>query len=286
LDIYVANDTTDNFLYVNDGRGTLTEVGAIRGVALDHEGIANGSMGVDVCDFNADGLADLWVANYEREAFALYRNEGAGQFLHVSQSTGITALGGLFVGFGTACADLDRDGDEDFAVANGHVIKYPEASPRRQLPLLLCNQGKRFQRVAFPADSYFSKPHEGRGLAIGDLDQDGDLDLVVSHLNDPVAVLENRTPGGNWVGARLIGVASPRDAIGARLILHTSRGDQVRRVKGGGSYLSHSSSLVFWGLPENAEVRGATIHWPSGRTQHVAAEPNQVFTIVEPVEQE
>jgi hypothetical protein len=271
LDIYVANDTTDNFLYLNGGDGTLEEAGLIRGVARDDLGVANGSMGVDVCDFNRDGRPDLWVANYERESFGLYRNEGHAQFLHVSQATGITSLGGMFVGFGTAFADLDGDGDEDVLIANGHVIKYPRAAPVRQVPLLLLNEQGRFRQAVFGPADYFSTPHMGRGLAVGDLDGDRRPDAVFAHTNEPATLLANRTQNGNQhVVLRLAGRSSSRDAVGAVVVLHTSTGDLLRQVKGGGSYLSQSDLALHWGVPAGSSVRGATVSWPSGRQQELS----------------
>lgn len=284
LDIYVANDTTDNFLYLNSGSGSFEEAGVISGVARDDAGTPNGSMGVDLCDYNNDGLPDLWCANYERESFALYKNVGQGQFLHVSQSSGITALGGLFVGFGTAFADIDRDGDEDVLISNGHVINFPKSAPLDQTPLLLMNDSGRFQRASFSADSYFGRAHMGRGLALGDLDNDGDLDVAISHTNQPIAVLDNQTKhDGSRFRMRLVGRASNRDAVGARVILHTSRGEQLRQVKGGGSYLSQSDLRLDWGIPSGVTVRGATIHWPDGESQEVKIDARQrELTIIEP----
>lgn len=282
-DIYVANDTTENFLYLNDGSGHFEESGLLRGVAVDDAGTPNGSMGVDVCDFNLDLRPDIWVTNYEREAFALYRNEGSGQFLHVSQPTGITALGGLFVGFGTACGDFDRDGDEDFLVANGHVILYPQASPVRQLPLLLEQRKQRFLRATQLVDAYFTTPHEGRGLSLADFDNDGDLDFSVSHLNDPVELVRNDVATGNWFGVQLVGTVSDRMAIGARLVLHTSDGKYLRHVRGGGSYLSTHDSRVFWGMGSTTRIERLEIFWPSGRSTSISDPPvNQYLTIVEP----
>jgi hypothetical protein len=272
LDIYVANDTTENFLYLNDGQGRLEEVGQLAGVAVDDRGIPNGSMGVDAFDYNLDGQLDLWVTNYEREPFALYRNEGGGQFFFASQPAGITALGGRFVGFGTAGADLDRDGQEDIVVTNGHVIKYPPFAPRRQLPVLMKNDRGRFRRVTFPPGEYFSQAHEGRGLVAADLNDDGALDLVITHLHEPFALLANQTRDANgWLRVRLIGRTSNRDAVGSRLVLHTSRGDYVRQIKGGGSYLSHNDLRVFWGLPAETDINRLTIAWPSGATQTIVS---------------
>jgi hypothetical protein len=287
VDIYVANDTVDNFLYLNDGHGVFEEVGLFHGVARDANGKAEGSMGTDLGDFDNDGLPDIWVANFEQESFSLYRNDGHAQFVHVSQGTGITALGQLYVGFGTVFADVDRDGDEDFVVSNGHVINFPKAAPIRQEPLVLINERGRFSKAVFPPGGYFSKPHRGRGLACSDLDDDGDLDFVFSHNDGEAnAVVANDTPAaGDWLRVRLVGTRSNRDAIGARLVLHTSASDQLRLVKGGGSYESQSDLRPFWGIAPGATVTGLSIHWPSGGDQEYPfSEANQTLTIIEPTD--
>jgi hypothetical protein len=283
LDIYVANDTEANFLYLNDGSGTFEEKGLLHSVAFDSIGGANGSMGVDLGDYNGDLLPDLWVANYEQESFALYENRGRGQFLHVSDKSGVTSLGGLFVGFGTAFWDLDLDGDEDLVVANGHVIKYPASKRVNQLPLLLINrEGKRFVRKRFtPGDGYFGTPHSGRGLAMGDLDEDGDADLVFSNNVQQTAIVENQTDNGNhYVRVRLIGRRMNRDAVGASLILHTSAGDQLRLIKGGGSYLSQSEPRVYWGVADGVETTGLTVTWPGGSRQTIERIPLDSTTVL------
>ncbi len=286
LDIYVANDTVDNFLYLNDGTGKLKDEALINGVNADETGTANGSMGIDLCDFNGDGRYDIWVANYESEQFALYRNDGASGFYHTSKQAGIAALGGLFVGFGTAACDVDRDGDEDFVVTNGHVVKYPLAAPLRQVPLVMRNTGGFFHRVDFEKDSYFGTPQLGRGWAGGDLDEDGDVDFVITHINDPVAVLDNETESdGQWLSVLLVGTQSARDAVGARLVLDTSGGDIHRQIRGGASYLSHNDRRVFWGIPADDKVEGLTIYWPSKKTQKITSVmPSQSMIIVEPTE--
>ena len=299
VDAYVANDTTDNFLYFNDGRGSLEEGGLLSGVALDDNGIPNGSMGIDLCDFNRDGLPDIWVTNYEREYFAIYRNEGRGQFLHVSRRYGITDLGGLFVGFGTVCEDFNTDGFTDIVVANGHVIKFPDASPRMQLPLYLRFNGERFQREQAANGSYFDTVHEGRGAAAGDYDGDGDIDLAVSHLNAPVAVLENKFIAKNHsILVELIGTSSNRDAVGARVDLFQDSGPPMsRQIVGGGSYLSHSDRRLNFTLPDTIEMADdakpfsdlarllrLTVQWPSGTNQTLTVpSTNRFIRIVEPL---
>lgn len=272
MDIYVANDTTDNFLYVNDGKGTFEEIGVAAGVARSDNGTPDGSMGVALCDFNRDGLPDIWVANYEREMFALYRNEGYNSFLHVSQRLGITDLNGLFVGFGSACEDFDSDGDEDVMVANGHVIKYSPNSPRKQRPLLLQYDGRRFHRAPSAPGSYFGDPHEGRGLAVADFDQDGDQDAAISDLKAPLALIENRFHDRNrYLSLNLIGVRSNRDAVGARVELRAGKETRMRQIVGGGSYLSHNSRAIYFALPERDEQRSLVVHWPSGQVQTLDA---------------
>ncbi|MEX2120302.1 MAG: CRTAC1 family protein [Pirellulales bacterium] len=300
LDVYVANDTVDNFFYINDGRGVFEEEGMLRGVACGEGGNFDGSMGLDLCDFNGDLLPDLWVANFEEESFALYRNElsrheligteAPGFFVHVSRGAGITALGTLFVGFGTVAVDVDKDGDEDFVVSNGHVINFPRSAPIKQLPLMLLNHRgdlgePRFWRHSISSGGYFEQQHRGRGLAAGDLDDDGDIDLVFSHDDDePVALVRNNTaPGNDWLRVRLIGRASNRDAIGARLVLTTATSSQLRHVKGGCSYLSQSDLRPFWGLGKKATIESLSIVWPSGIVQELTSiEPNQTLTLVEP----
>jgi hypothetical protein len=225
------------------------------------------------------------VANFENESFSLYRNEGGAQFLHVSQGTGVTALGRLYVGFATVFCDVDRDGDEDFVVSNGHVINFPKLAPIKQEPLVLLNQDGHFLKANFAADGYFSTPHRGRGLAMSDFDDDGDLDFAFSH-NDGErnVIVSNEIANDNqWLRVRLVGRTSNRDAIGARLVLHTSAGDQLRLVKGGGSYLSQCDLRPFWGIAAGVTIEGLTIHWPRGVIQEVAAlEPNQSTVIIEP----
>jgi ribosome biogenesis protein Nip4 len=257
IDIYVANDTTENFLYINDGKGVFKEVG--------------GSMGVDVGDYNLDGRPDIWVANFEVESFALYRNDGNGQFLHVSRATGVTALNGLFVGFGTTFLDADLDGDEDILVNNGHVILHPRGAPLLQEALLLVNHDAKFyRRHLFQPESYFSKVHAGRGLAAGDMDADGDFDMVFTNNLETLAVLRNDTQTtGQWLQVELIGRQSNRNAVGAILNLETTQGKQLRLVKSGVSYLSTCDRRQLWGMPKGANPKTLEVRWPSGKTQQL-----------------
>ena len=276
LDAYVTNDTTPNFLYhhseTSTDPGKLTEAGMLSGTALSDMGTPDGSMGVSLGDFDNDGLPDLWVANYEREIFALYRNLGRCLFQHVSQATGIAATGGTHVGFGTSFGDWDLDGDEDLVVVNGHISHVPTGSSVRQTPLLLENhKGARFVNRTESAGEFFRTPRIGRGLACGDMDRDGDADLVATATGDGAAVLENRTERtADWLRVELVAVSTPREAIGARLTLETSAGPRVRYVVSGGSYLSASERDVWWGIPRGTKAGPLRIDWLGGATQTVS----------------
>lgn len=283
-DLYVANDTTNNFLYLNDGQGRFEEVGELSGVALDDHGIPNGSMGVDAGDFNQDGQFDLWVANYESEAFALYRQSRDALFTFVSHVQGIRAIESDFVGFGTLFTDADLDGDEDLFVTNGHVILHPTLAPRKQLPLVLENTGTQFNRLQWPQSHVLGQPHEGRGLAQADLDRDGDPDLIYAHVDETPLVLENRVESaGTSLVVRLIGTTGPRTAIGAVVEVETEQATRVRTIKGGGSYLSTSENVLFFGIPNGETAKRIRVQWSSGEETLIALETlDKEITIVEP----
>lgn len=284
LDACVANDTTENFLYLNDGHGVFQEVGVLHGIAYDENGRVTGSMGIALADYDGDGLPDLWTTNFELETIGLYRNVGQGRFHSMSRPAGVAAIGDQFVGWGTAFADLDCDGDLDVAVSNGHLPGYPASGEIAQLPVLFVNDGHGRLHPARHGDgSYFSRPHGGRGLALGDLDRDGRLDLVLSNMDEAAAVLWNTSESGNHtLQVVLVGTTSNRDAIGARAVLETSAGSQIRQVVGGGSYLSQSELLLHWGYPDGAILKQLTIHWPSGIVETIGDLAHDVrLTVIE-----
>lgn len=281
VDIYVANDTTDNFLYINDGTGHFQESAVLAGVAGDERGVSTGSMGTLVFDSDQDGLPDIWTVNFERELFGLYRNDGGGLFTHVSRAVGLASIGGDFVGFGTVAIDYDQDGDLDLVVSNGHVSYASPSAPFKQLPVLLENKGGRFSRVHSSQD-YFATSHSGRGLASADLDGDGVLDLVVSHLEEPVSILRGHCSVSNpAVKLHLIGADSNRDAIGAVVRLSDKR---ILMHNGGGSYLSSSDPAIWLTALTPGSQQHIQVVWPSGKeSDHVVSSDAGEFTIVEPI---
>ena len=293
-DVYVANDTTANFLYVNDGAGRLLEQGLISGSALGATAEAEGSMGVEFADFNGDQRADIWVSNYENQSFALYENRGPGIFQHVSAVRGITAVGQMFVGFGTAALDADLDGDLDIMATNGHVMYHSTNSPRQQTPLLFENTDHGvFRNVAKDAGDYTSSTHEGRGLAVADFDSDGRPDVAISHCEAPVALLLNQSRTNRKpIAVRLIGRYCNRDATGAVVTIVSGSQPGQRSVslqKSGGSYLSSTITFHYFTVPQtdDDDSFAANSHlevlWPTGRKTAHSISSEQPLSIIEPL---
>jgi hypothetical protein len=277
-DIFVADDTGDSLLYLNQGGMKFKEAGLERGVARDDSGTADGSMGVDAADFDGSGHLSLFVTNFQNEVHALYRNRGRGEFVYASRQTGISSLiGGIYVGWGTGFIDFDRDGAEDIFFTNGHAFPNPPPGEyRRQRPVLLRNLRQpgnkpaevKFENVTEKAGSFFQVAHSGRGAAFGDLDNDGKTDIVVSHLNEPAVLLQNQLSNGHhWLGIELVG-RPYRDAVGAKLTLEVGGQKLVRAVKGGGSYLSASDRRIIFGLGAQGKAGRLTVRWPSGKVEN------------------
>jgi hypothetical protein len=275
-DLYIANDMTGNFLYLNrsqPGHIRLQEVGLDSGVGRDHLGAPNGSMGVAAADYDECGRPSLWVTNYEGELHALYHNDSRAErvaFHFSTQAAGIAAIGQTYVGWGTGFLDLDHDGREHLVFVNGHPNHFPRAGARRaQRPVLLRNLGQgRFQPITALGGHYFQEDHNGRGLALGDLDNDGRIDLVISHLNGPVTVLRNEAQTSNhWLGVALAGQGH-RDVVGAGLTLEVGGRKLKRFAQGGGSYLCSSDRRHVFGLGQADRVGRLTVAWPGGREEH------------------
>jgi hypothetical protein len=275
-ELYVANDTTDKFLYLNRSKpGTirLEEIGLSCGVARDNHGAANGSMGVAVGDYDRCGWPSIFVTNYEDELHALYRHGRRADplgFSFSAQAAGLGALGTSYVGWGAGFFDLENRGWEDIFIANGHANFFPRGGGGRfQRPVLLHNEGDgRFTDISRRGGPYFRREHNGRGVAFGDLDNDGKIDLVVSHLNEPVVLLRNEAGAGHhWLGVELAS-AGYRDLVGARVVLEVGSTRMTRFHQGGGSYLSSGDRRHVFGLGAAVEAGRLTVYWPSGRVQH------------------
>lgn len=288
VDFYVANDTTPNQLWVNQGDGRFVDRGADAGVARNRDGACEAGMGIAVGDVDGNGRTDLFVTNYYKETNTLYRNEGELLFADVTDELGLGAPSLLRLGFGTSLADFDRDGWLDLMVANGHVQdllhKVKRDEPFAQLPLLFHNQrGRRFQDVSATAGSYFSHLHVGRSTATADFDRDGDVDLAVNGLNESAALLRNESAStGHWLRVELVGVQSNRGGVGAVLELDLGERKLVRSLHAGSGYLSSDEATMLIGLGPSDVVRGLTANWPIGRRETWSALPaDRLWRLVE-----
>jgi enediyne biosynthesis protein E4 len=287
-DIFVANDGVPDFLFHNEGDGRFTERGLLAGVSVASDGKARAGMGTAFGDVDGDGRLDLVVTNHESEMHSLFRNTGDGAFADATVSSGIGRATLRYVGFGVVFADFDNDGDLDLAIVNGHVIDnialFRSGAKHAQRRLLLQNTGAGIFRDVSPLSGPgFAVEKVGRTVVAGDINNDGNLDLLITNNGGSVDLLLNQGGSrGNALLLRLIGTDSNRDAIGARLRLTSGARTQVREVTSGSSYLGQNDPRVHVGLGAATVVDRMEIRWPSGRTevvQHVAA--NQLVVIRE-----
>ena len=287
VDVYVANDSVQSFLFHNGGNGTFSEVGLLVGVGFNEDGKTFAGMGADFADYDNDGRPDIVVTDLSNERYRLFRQGGDGSFQDATNASGIGAATLLFSGWSTRLFDYDNDGWKDLFVAQGHVMDTIEkTSPNLrylQPPLLLRNDSGRFARVV-PGEA-FERAWPGRGAAFGDLDNDGDVDVVVGSVGGPALVLRN--DGGNlrsWLGIQTIGKRSNRDGIGCRVkVVSPSGSTQYFTVNTAVGYLSASDKRLIVGLDGETAARLVEIRWPSGvvqKLENVAA--GQTVTAVEP----
>jgi enediyne biosynthesis protein E4 len=291
IDIYVANDMSPNFLFLNRGDGTFDDATESSGAAYDERGQAQSGMGVDAEDVNGDGRPDLLVTNFANEYNTLHLNLVSGLFMDATSYYGLAADTVPFVGWGTALADFDNDGWPDNFVANGHVD-----DNRRQLgqhyeyaepPLLFLNlKGNRFRLATRDSGPYFETKHVGRGAAFGDIDNDGDIDIVVNHKDAAPALLRNDTKSDNhWVRLELQGTTSNHDAIGARVEIQVGGRTIFRQRKGGYSLESSNDPRLLIGIGPESEVEKVTLRWPSGVVSTLDhLKTDRSYKIIEPQE--
>lgn len=269
-DIYVAHDLNPNFFFRNNRDGTFSEIGLRAGVALSGDGRPQGSMGVDIGDYNNDGHFDIFVTNFSHDYNTLYQNNKDGTFTDVSLSSGLGQRFQPYVGWGTAFVDLDNDGLLDVFIANGHVLPQADSlglgEKYHQPKQVFKNLGNgRFREVTREIGGGLLLERSSRGAAFGDYDNDGDLDILVVNLNGRPTLLRNE--GGNrnhWITLKLVGTKSNRDAIGARVTAKIGGGMQAAEVRSGGSYISHNDMRVHFGLGDATRIDALEVRWPSG----------------------
>jgi hypothetical protein len=272
-DVFVANDTQPNKLYRNLRNGTFRDVAVEAGLAFSTEGKARAGMGVDAADFDNSGTAGLAVTNFDNEMVGLYRAAGRGLYVDVAIKSGIGAPSRSTLGFGCGFLDADLDGRLDLMVANGHIDETVRNIRGNvgyaQPPHLFLNRGNGlFRDVAREAGQEFAQPRVGRGLAFGDFDRDGDVDVLVTANNGPATLFRNDQLAGNRsLRFRLVGTKSNRDAIGATVRIFHEGTSQSRLIKSGSSYLSQSELPVTFGMGKRDRVERVVINWPSGRTE-------------------
>ena len=272
VDIYVANDKMGNIYWINDGHGKFTDEALMSGVGYNADGIAEASMGVVAGDVDSDGDDDLFMTHLTAQTNTLYLNDGTGNFHDATDQLNLGASSRPYTGFGTILIDYDNDGDHDLLIANGAVLRQEKGIGDRlaeyaQKNQLYRNNGTgRFEDVSELAGESFNKSQISRGAAVGDIDNDGDLDAVISNADGPAELLINRgEPAHHWLSVKLRGIVSNRDGVGARVALLRRNGDRLwRRAHTDGSYLSASDIRVHFGMGTDPQVHGIGVIWPAG----------------------
>jgi enediyne biosynthesis protein E4 len=290
IDLFVANDSWPEFLFHNKGDGTFEEVGFAAEAALDGDGRTFAGMGVDFADYDNDGFPDLFVDDLANQMYALYLNNRDGVFSYQSYATGLSRMTLLHSGWGARFFDYDNDGWKDLLIAQGHDLDTIEkVNPQlhyREPMMLLRNTGQGFVDVSSESGEAFHEAWVGRGLAIGDIDNDGRIDAVVATNGGPLHIMRNETQTANhWLTLKLVGHKSNRDAIGANVKLTTAQSSQWVTVTTASSYLSSSDKRVHFGLGPRTTAQSIEIRWPSGIIQTLKqVRGDQILEVDEPVE--
>jgi enediyne biosynthesis protein E4 len=287
-DLFIANDSVLEFLYHNDG-DRFSETALMAGVAVDGSGRAFAGMGTEFADYNNDGRPDIFVDDLANQTYALFQNNGDGNFTYATYQTDLARITMLHSGWGVRFLDYDNDGWKDLIIAQGHdldtiQLSYPQLRYREPL-MLLRNDRKRFVDVSAESGSVFQQAWAGRGLASGDLDNDGRVDVVVTTNDGPTYVVRNETASHNhWLTLNLVGHRSNRDAIGAEVKIVTPQGAQYATVTTAGSYLSSSDKRVHFGLGNESAAESIEIRWPSGIVQTLkAVAADRILQVDEPL---
>ncbi|MEW6073494.1 MAG: CRTAC1 family protein [Planctomycetota bacterium] len=272
VDIYVANDSVPNLLWRNDGKGRFEEIAMRAGLALSIDGGAQAGMGIALGDYDGDLLLDLYVTNFAEDYHTLYRGDGNGFFSDVTMQMGLATITLPYLGWGCGFEDFDSDGDSDLFAVHGHVFPqvdlFPLATTYRQRPLLFENSGARFRDATEEAGPGFALRKASRGTAVGDYDEDGDLDLLIGSIDERPALLRNDSPRrGNWVKVRLVGRAPNTDAIGARLVGTCGEMRMLRLAGVSSGFLSTNDPRLHFGLGTAAKLDELRITWPDGTAE-------------------
>jgi len=280
MDLFVANDTVPNFLFINKGGGKFEEVGLASGVAYGESGRPRSGMGLDATDYDGDGWQDLFVANIDQEFFSLYHNQKDLTFTDEPGEIGPATQ--LLSGWGLKFFDYDNDGDADLFLANGHpddMVEMRVPRVKYKEPLLLFeNTGRALKNVSAQSGSVFTRDFSGRGMAVGDFDNDGDIDVLVSNNGEPPLLLRNE--GGNrghWLGLQLVATSSNSSAVGAMLTWQAGGVKRSRLKIGGGSYLASHDPREVLGLGSATKIDSLEIHWPSGKVDKLTNLPIDAY---------
>jgi len=291
LDLYVANDSDANYVYRNEGQGRFREIGMWAGAAFDEHGAAQAGMGVAAGDPNGDGLLDLFVTNFSEDFSTLYLGDGRGFFEDASLDSGVGPATHRPLSWGTVFADLDCDGDQDLVVANGHIYPQVDEHPEQQqsygqVDLLLENLGgarfPRFRPVSDQAGPGFQLKRSSRGLAAGDYDNDGDLDLLITALDSPPALLRNESRRGSWLTVILEVPPGGGTAIGTRVLVRAGERTLLRDCASSGSYLSAHDPRLHFGLGRHAVAEQVEVRWPDGQITRLEYVPAGQFLRISP----
>jgi len=274
-DVFVANDSVRQSLYHNKRDGSFEDVAIQAGAGYDENGKTFAGMGVDAADFDNDGWPDVFITTLSNETYPLYHNERDLSFTWATNSSAVGQISILYSGWGTKFIDIDNDGWRDIFVAQGHVLDTIEKSTSylkyKQMPLLMRNTGRGFVNVSESAGTRFNVPIAARGAAFGDLNNDGQIDIVIQELNALPVVLRNEGTKNHWLGVSLIGSKSNRQGIGARVtVLDGNDRAQVFDVSTAGSYLSANDARIIAGLGNSAAVKRLEVTWPTGLKQTIA----------------
>ncbi|MYE88562.1 CRTAC1 family protein [Candidatus Poribacteria bacterium] len=287
MDVYIANDADQNFLYRNNDDGTFTDVSLTAGVGFSEDGEAENGMGADFGDYDNDGRLDLVVTNFQDQTNTLYHNEENGLFSDMSYASQIGTMSLPYLAWGVSFCDCDNDGYQDLFIANGHLDANVQAfNPTGfyEQPNLLFhnNRDGTFDEVGVDSGSSMRLEKVSRGFAYSDYDNDGDLDLLVTNLKGTPDLLQNRGGQNTWLILKLIGTHSNRDAIGARVKVITGNLAQIREVRSGSSYLSQNDMRLHFGLGKHRQIDRVEIRWPSGLQERLeGVEVNQTLTLIE-----